>query len=157
MEVRKFEKKKKKGEEYSLMDIENYGLLTEPQGLGFEYSIDYEKIGNMFVENKRTLNQNVITGTYNTIGYENYYKFVNFIEKSVSLRLHYVIPYENNLAEYYKDVVVLDYNNSLFDEYLLLVKCMHLTRHIAVSKEKDLSGVDYNPVVKKLYKFNGNL
>ena len=61
------------------------------------------------------------------------------------------------LPKYYKDVVVLDYNNSLFDEYLLLVKCMHLTRHIAVSKEKDLSGVDYNPIVKKLYKYNGNL
>ena len=112
MEVRKFGLINEKGEEYSLMDIENYGLLTEPQGLGFEYSIDYEKIGNMFVENKRTLNQNVITGTYNTIGYENYYKFVNFIEKSVSLRLHYVIPYENNLAEYYRDVVVSSLDKS---------------------------------------------
>lgn len=61
------------------------------------------------------------------------------------------------LPKYYKDVVVLDYDDNFFDEYLLLVKCMYLTKYIAEEKEKDLSGVDYSPVVKKLYKYKGNL
>ncbi|MEE3343429.1 MAG: hypothetical protein VZS44_05015 [Bacilli bacterium] len=61
------------------------------------------------------------------------------------------------LYKYYKDVIVLYFNNNLFDEYLLLVKCMYLTKYIAEEKEKDLSGVDYNPIVKKIYKYNGGL
>ena len=32
---------------------------------------------------------------------------------------------------------------------------MYLTKYIAESKNMDLSGVDYNPIVKKLYKYNG--
>ncbi len=61
------------------------------------------------------------------------------------------------LPKYYKDIIVMDYKNDLVDEYLLLVKCMYLTKYIAQIKEKDLSGVDYNPIVKKLYKYNGNV
>jgi hypothetical protein len=34
---------------------------------------------------------------------------------------------------------------------------MYLTEYIALEKNKDLSGVDYNPIVKKLYKYKGNL
>lgn len=104
MEVRKFGLINEKGEEYSLMDIQNYCLLTEPEGLGYDYSIEYERVGNMFVENTRNLNQNTITGTLNTIGYENYFKFIEFIEHSEKLRFHYVIPYTENTAEYYRDV-----------------------------------------------------
>ena len=62
------------------------------------------------------------------------------------------------LPKYYKDVIVLDfYNTDLFSEYLLLVKCIYLTKYIAEEKEKDLSGVEYSPIVKKLYKYKGNL
>lgn len=104
MEVRKFGLINEKGEEYSLMDIQNYCLLTEPEGLGYDYSIEYERVGNVFVENTRNLNQNTITGTLNTIGYENYFKFVEFIEHSEKIRLHYVIPYTENTVEYYRDV-----------------------------------------------------
>ena len=34
---------------------------------------------------------------------------------------------------------------------------MYLTKYIAERQNKDLSGADYNPIVKKLYKYNGNL
>lgn len=61
------------------------------------------------------------------------------------------------LPKYYKDVVVINSCGSILGEYITLVKCMYLTKYIAQSKEKDLSGVDYNPIVKKLYKYNGNL
>ena len=63
----------------------------------------------------------------------------------------------DELPKYYKDVIVLDFNNNLFSEYLLLVKCMYLTKYIADKSKKDLSGVDYNPIVKKLYKYNGKV
>ena len=61
------------------------------------------------------------------------------------------------LPKYYKDVIVMDSYNSLFGEYQLLLKCMYLTKYIAEEKEKDLSGVDYNPIVKKLYRYNGKM
>ena len=63
----------------------------------------------------------------------------------------------DELPKYYKDVIVLDFNNNLFSEYLLLVKCMYLTKYIADKQAKDLSGVDYNPIVKKLYEYNGKI
>lgn len=61
------------------------------------------------------------------------------------------------LPKYYKDIIILKTNNSILSEYKTLVKCMYLTKFIAQSKQKDLSGVDYNPIVKKLYKYNGDL
>lgn len=60
----------------------------------------------------------------------------------------------SELTKYYKEVIVLDSKPTLLSEYNLLVKCMYLTKYIASQKEKDLSGVDYNPIVKKLYRFN---
>lgn len=73
----------------------------------------------------------------------------------------------SEIYKYYKDVVVLNRRKSgtyvlghkidLFREYLLLLECMYLTKYIAESKQKDLSGVDYNPIVKKLYKYKGKL
>lgn len=61
------------------------------------------------------------------------------------------------LPKYYKDVVVIKSYPFLFNEFITLVKCMYLTKYIASRKEKDLSKVDYNPIVKRLYKYNGNL
>lgn len=63
----------------------------------------------------------------------------------------------NELTKYYKDVIILDTSNSLVSEYFLLIKCMYLTKYIAEERQKDLSGVDYNPIVKKLYKYTGDL
>ncbi len=61
------------------------------------------------------------------------------------------------LSKYYKDVVVLNVDKGIIGEYQLLIKCMYLTKYIAEKKNKDLSGVDYNPIVKKVYKYNGEL
>lgn len=61
------------------------------------------------------------------------------------------------LPKYYKEVVVIDCKNSLLEEYKTLIKCMYLTKYIAESKKKDLSGVEYNQIVKKLYRFKGDM
>ena len=63
----------------------------------------------------------------------------------------------SELTKYYKEVIVLDSKPALLSEYNLLVKCMYLTKYIASKKEKDLSGVDYNPIVKKLYRFKSSV
>lgn len=57
----------------------------------------------------------------------------------------------------YKDIIIINTPQTLLGEYQTLIKCMYLTKYIAESQNKDLSGVDYNPIVKKIYKFNGKL
>lgn len=63
----------------------------------------------------------------------------------------------SEIKKYYKDVIVLDSGFNSMSEYILLLKCMYLTKYIAESKDKDLSIVEYNPIVKKLYKYNGGV
>ena len=65
--------------------------------------------------------------------------------------------YLEELPKYYKDVIIINYNSNILGEYQTLVKCMYLTKYIASQKQKDLSGVDYSPLCKKIYKYNGNL
>ena len=63
------------------------------------------------------------------------------------------------LPKYYKDVVLLDSNTGdmIVDDYHMLIQAMYLTKYIASSKDKDLSGVKYQPIVKKLYKYHGEM
>ena len=61
------------------------------------------------------------------------------------------------LPKYYKDVIIFDSKNTPMSEYILLIKCMYLTKYIAEMKNKDLSGVNYSPIVKKIYYFNGSV
>ncbi len=61
------------------------------------------------------------------------------------------------LPKYYKDVIVINTSSNPIDEYKSLIECMYLTKYISEEQSKDLSGVDYNPIVKKLYKYNGEL
>ena len=102
--VREFCLLNEKGQRYSLMDIENYCLLTEPSGLGFSYSSEYEQIGNTFVETLRTLEQGEVLADFNFLYYDNYRNLVDFIETSEKLRLEYVLPYKSGTKKYYKDV-----------------------------------------------------
>ena len=49
------------------------------------------------------------------------------------------------------------YDDQILDDYQMLIQAMYLTKYIASSKQKDLSKIEYSPVVKKLYKYNGNI
>ena len=102
--VREFKLLNEKGQIYSLMDIKNYCLLTEPNGLGYSYSTEYEQLGNTFLENLRRLEQGKIDGVVNFLNYDNYKKFIDFIEKSESLKFSYKIPFKEGIKEYLKDV-----------------------------------------------------
>ena len=47
--------------------------------------------------------------------------------------------------------------SEILDDYQMLIQSMYLTKHIAEKKSKDLSKVEYSPIVKKLYKYNGQI
>lgn len=102
--VREFKLKNEKGQEYSLMDIEKYCLLTEPSGLGYSYSTEYEQLGNSFFTNLRKLEQGIITGVANFLNYENFMDFGNFVESAKKLQLVYSIPYEGKKKTFYRDI-----------------------------------------------------
>lgn len=71
------------------------------------------------------------------------------------------------LPKYYKDVIILQpnyldifyngVNDSITNDFRMLNKCLYLVRYIAEKQAKDLSGVDYNPIVKKIYNYNGRI
>lgn len=63
------------------------------------------------------------------------------------------------LKKYYNNIIVIEskYKDQILDDYQMLIQCMYLTKYIAEKNQKDLSGVDYSPIVKKLYKYNGKI
>lgn len=105
--VREFKLINEKGQEFSLMDIYNYCLLTDPAGLGYAYTTEYQQLGETFISNLRKIQQGQISGTLNFMNYDNYTSFVNFVEGSESLRLGYKIPYsDGSTREYFKDIEI---------------------------------------------------
>lgn len=129
--VREFKLLNEKGQEFSLMDIHNFCLLTDPSGLGYEYSSEYEQVGNTFIEELRRIKQGKISGKANFINYDNYKKLIDFIQKSQKLKLAYSIPYNEGTREYYKDVQVQNLSktqkepNGIISEILTL-NCLSL-------------------------------
>ena len=104
--VRGFRLVIEQGQEYSLMDIYNYCLLTEPEGLGYSYDSEYEQLGNTFITNLRKMGQGQISGQLNFKNYDNYRNLIDFIESSESLRIAYKVPYSDGAREYFKDVEI---------------------------------------------------
>lgn len=104
--VREFSLLNEKNQMFSLMDIENYCLLTEPTGLGMSYDTEYEQLQNIFITNLRKLGQGSISGTLNFKGYDNYRSFIDFVEKAESLKILYKVPYKSGSREYYRDVQI---------------------------------------------------
>ena len=96
----------KNGQKYSLMDIYNYCLLTDPSGLGYSYNTEYEQLGNTFITNLRRIEKGQINGIVNFLKYDNYKNFVDFIESSEELKFVYKLPFENGEKEYLKDVSI---------------------------------------------------
>lgn len=106
--VREFKLMNEKNEEFSLMDINNYCLLTEPSGLGYQYNSSYEQVGNTFIEDIRRVAQGKVNGIANFKNYDNYNKLVNFIEQSEKLRIAYKIPFNNETKTFFRTVNIAD-------------------------------------------------
>lgn len=104
--VRKFSLVNEKGQEYSLNDIKNACLLTEPSGLGYGYNTEYEQLEDTFIPNLRRVEQGKIEGIVNFLNYDNYRNLVNFIESSENLKFAYTIPYISGEKQYFKDIEI---------------------------------------------------
>ena len=63
------------------------------------------------------------------------------------------------LKQYYSRIITIDskYEDQILDDYQMLIQSMYLTKYIAEKKNKDLSKVEYSPIVKKLYKYKGTI
>lgn len=63
------------------------------------------------------------------------------------------------LKQYYNTIIVIEskFEDQVLDDYQMLVQSMYLTKYIALKKQKDLSAVDYSPIVKKLYNYSGQI
>jgi len=114
--VREFKLVNEKGQTYSMMDMYNYCLLTEPSGLGYGYNTEYEQLGNTFITNLRRMEQGQINGQVNFLNYDNYKKLVDFIEKSETLKFSYKVPLTNGVKEYFKDVQITDITKTEIQE-----------------------------------------
>ena len=63
------------------------------------------------------------------------------------------------LKQYYSTIIIIDskFEDPILDDYQMLIQSMYLTKYIAEKKSKDLSKVEYSPIVKRLYKYNGKI
>lgn len=63
------------------------------------------------------------------------------------------------LKQYYSRIVTIDskFEDQILDDYQMLIQSIYLTKYIAEKKSKDLSKVEYSPIVKTLYKYNGQI
>lgn len=105
--VREFKLINEKGQEFSLIDIYKCCLLTDPTGLGYAYTTEYQQLNDIFINNLRKTQQGQISGTLNFINYDNYTSFVNFVEGSENLKFGYKIPYsDGTYKEYFKDIEI---------------------------------------------------
>lgn len=67
--------------------------------------------------------------------------------------------YQEELPQYYNDIITLDskYEDPILDDFYLTYQAMLLSEKMAELKGRDLSRMDYSPVVKKLYRYNGQM
>lgn len=102
--VREFYIENETGQRFSMMNIEEGCFLSSPTGLGYEYDIEYSQIGNDFIQNIRKISQGQIGGELIFKNYDNYKKFIDFIESAINLKFVYKVPFENGYTEYFKDI-----------------------------------------------------
>lgn len=105
-----------KGQSFSLMDMNKYCLITEPNGLGYSYNIEYQQLGSYFIENVRKIEQGRISAQLVFKNYDNYSFLVNFIETSENLKLLYKIPYKKGNREFYRDVDIVSLTKTCMNE-----------------------------------------
>ena len=63
------------------------------------------------------------------------------------------------LKKYYSRIITIDskYEDQILDDHQMLIQSMYLTKYIAEKKNVDLSDVKYCQIVKKLYKYKGEI
>ena len=67
--------------------------------------------------------------------------------------------YQEELPNYYNRIITINskYDDPIIDDFYLTYQAMLLTKKMAEQSNRDLSRMDYNPIVKKLYRYKGNM
>lgn len=110
--VREFYIENETGQRFSMMNIEEGCFLSSPSGLGYSYNIEYSQIGDNFIQNIRKLAQGKINGELAFKTYDNYKKFIDFVESTEILKFVYKVPFENGFTEYFKDIDISNVDKS---------------------------------------------
>ena len=107
------------GERWDLTEKELKSFLENPQGLGFQKTIDVTRYGERAYKNTESYNFPQVTGdvlfydSANSTRYEKYNEFVRFLMEQ-PITLHYMIP--------------VSYNSLIADTYSLECEVMSLTK-----------------------------
>jgi len=67
--------------------------------------------------------------------------------------------YDAIMGDYYRNIIKFDkkYDDNIINDFYFTHVSMHLCKQIAEQKQKDLSIVEYSPLVKKLYHYEGEM
>jgi len=87
-------------ETFSLKDFQQKSFIPFFKGLGYQNDMSYVRVGNAFRLDKSEIAQGELTGTTIFKSYDNYQDFINYVEKSSSIRL----VYKPLSTEYYRDI-----------------------------------------------------
>lgn len=119
--IRNFYFENEKGESIDCQKINGGLFLYNVSGLGYEENVEYKKVGYTFVENKREMKQNQITGDleFYDMTYDEYSNFVDFILRAKKLRLIYV-PKKTARTKYYREIDFVSIPKTEEDDYNIL-------------------------------------
>lgn len=106
MKVRGFLLENEKGQQFRLDNLDEGCFLTSPSNLGLSKKIEFQKIGQTYVEISKEDEQKNPAGTAFFKNYNKYREFVDFVEDANKLKIIYKIPYEKEEKKYYKDIIL---------------------------------------------------
>ena len=120
-DIRNFYLENENGNRIDFQSFNGEIFLYNVSGLGYEETVSYEQVGDTFVTTDKQLVQKPIEGTleFDNKSYDEYHKFVNFINKSKSLKLIYV-PKLTNRIEFYRDIDFVRIDKSEEDDFGIL-------------------------------------
>lgn len=120
-DIRNFYLENEKGNKIDFQSFNGGLFLYKVSGLGYEENISYEQIGDTFIPINKQLVQKPIEGTleFDEKSYDEYHKFVNFVNRSKNLKLIYV-PKLTNRIEFYRDIDFIRIDKSEEDDFGIL-------------------------------------
>lgn len=106
MKVRTFLLENEKGQQFRLDNLDEGCFLTSPSNLGLSKKIEFQKIGQTYVEISKEDEQKSPSGTVFFKNYNKYREFIDFTEAANKLKIIYKIPYKTEEKKYYKDIIL---------------------------------------------------
>ncbi len=138
-DIRNFYLENEKGNKIDFQSFDGGLFLYKVSGLGYEENISYEQVGDTFIPINKQLVQKPIEGTleFDEKSYDEYHKFVNFVNKSKNLKLIYV-PKLTNRIEFYRDIDFTRIDKSEEDDFGILSCAISMSPKTLWYKKEDV-------------------